>query len=85
MTTTTPDARQVFFDILCEHNPPGTQPGDVVEGTLRVRCWVRKINAYDSEEAARKAEGFLTDKRGVGSIKVIRWRYSRAPQEGAEF
>ncbi len=71
-----------FFDVLCEHNPPGTQPSDNVEGTLRVQCWVRRIAARDPKEAAQKAERFLTEQRGVRSIRVKRWRFSRVPQEG---
>lgn len=74
-----------FFDVLCEHDPPGKQAGDVIEGVLRVRCWVRKINASDPEEAAQKAERFLTEKRRVRSIRVKKWRFSRAPQQGATY
>lgn len=74
----------VFFDVLCEHDPSGTQPGDILKGTLRLRCWVRKIMAHDSEEAARKAEKFLTEQRGARNIRVKQWRLSRTPQEGVE-
>jgi hypothetical protein len=77
--------RPIFFDILCEHDPPGTRPGDDTEGILRVRCWVRRVAAFDPEEAGRKAERFLTEDRGTRSIRVKRWRFSHAPQEGVEF
>ena len=73
----------VFFDVLCEHDPPGTEPGDLLEGVMLVQAWVKQIAAYDPEEAARKAESFLTRTRGVRSIRVKRWRFSRAPQKGA--
>lgn len=75
--------RPMFFDVLCEHDPPGTQPGDNVEGVLRVQCWVRKVAAYDPEDAGRKAERFLTEHKHVGNIRVKRWRFSRAPQKGS--
>lgn len=73
--------RAVFFDVLCEHSPPGTLPGESAEGVLRVKCWVNRIAAYDPEEAGRKAERFLTDTRGVRSIVVRRWRYSNRRQQ----
>ena len=73
----------MFFDILCEHSPPGTEPGDNMEGVLKVQAWVKQIAAYDPEEAGRKAERFLTETRGVRNIKVVRWRYtSRQRREG---
>lgn len=70
----------IFFDVLCEHDPPGTQPGDIIEGTLRICCWVRKIAANDPEQAASKAERFLTEQRGVRNIRVKQWRFSRRPK-----
>lgn len=73
-----------FIDVLCEHDPPGTQPGDVVEGPLRVQCWVRRIPARSSEEAGQKAEKFLTEQKHVGNIRVKRWRFSRPPQKGVK-
>jgi hypothetical protein len=65
----------VFFDVLCEHDPSGTPPGESVEGTLRVQCWVNRIAAHDPEEAGRKAERFLTETRGVRNIIVKCWRF----------
>lgn len=67
----------VFFDVLCSHNPLGTRPGDNLEGTLRVQCWVRKISARNPYEAGRKAETFLTEHRGVSNITVKRWKFSQ--------
>lgn len=78
-------SQAVFFDVLCEHDPPGTQPGESVEGVLRVQCWVNRIAAYNSEEAGRKAERFLTETRRVRNIRVKRWRYSdRRQQKGVK-
>lgn len=69
-----------MFDVFCAHDPPGTRPGERVEG-LRMQCWVKKIAAKDPNQAGEKAEKFLTEQRGVRNIKVTRWRFSRAPQE----
>lgn len=72
----------MFFDVLCEHDPPGLEPGDVFEeSSLRIQCWVKQIAAYDPEQAAMKAERFLTEQRGFRNIKVKRWRYTRRPAD----
>jgi hypothetical protein len=75
----------VFFDILVEHDPPGTEPGTNIDDVLRIRCWVKRIAAHYPEEAALKAERFLVETRGVRNIRVKRWRYSdRRQQKGAK-
>ncbi len=78
--------RAVLFDILIEHDPPGTLPGESTEGVLRVRVWVNQIAAFDPEEAGRKAERFLTETKGVRNIRVKRWRFfnSRRQQKGVK-
>lgn len=65
----------VFFDVLCEHDPPGTLPGERVESVVKLQVWVNRIAAYDPEQAGRKAEKFLTEYKRVGRIRVMRWRY----------
>lgn len=65
----------VFFDILSEHAPPGTEPGDDLTGVFLMQVWVKKIAAHDPEEAGRKAERFLTETKHVRTIRVVRWRY----------
>ena len=72
----------MFFDVLCEHDPPGTEPGDLLEGVMLIQAWVRRIAAFDPEEAGRKAESFLTRTRGVRNIRVKQWRFSSAPPKG---
>ena len=64
----------VFFDVLCEHDPPGTEPGENVDSALRVQGWINRIAARNPEEAGRKAERFLVETRGVHNIRVKRWR-----------
>ena len=66
----------VFFDVCCEHDPPGTLPGERVESIVKLQVWVNLITARDPEEAAKKAEKFLTEQRGVRNIRVKRWRFS---------
>ncbi len=63
---------QTLFDVLCTHDPPGTKPGEVVAGVMRVQCWVRRVNASNPEEAMRKAVGFLADEQGACNIRVLR-------------
>ncbi len=72
----------VWFDILVEHDPPGTESGDQIEGVLHVQCWVNRIAAHDPEEAGRKAERFLAATRGVSNIRVKRWRFSNRGCDG---
>jgi len=81
-----PIRQVVWFDVLCEHDPPGTRPGENVEGALRVQAWVNRIAARTPDEAGRKAERFLTETRGVRSIRVVRWRFfsSRREEKGVK-
>lgn len=72
----------VFFDVLCEHDPPGTLPGERVESIVKLQVWVNRIGAYDPEQAARKAEKFLIEQRHVGNIRVMRWRYYSSRRKG---
>ncbi len=72
----------VLFDIEIEHDPPGVGPGESVEGTVRVKCWVKRIAAYDPEEAGRKAERFLTATRGIRSMTVTGWRFFSSQRKG---
>ncbi len=71
----------VFFDILAEHAPPGTLPGETVDSALRVQVWVNHIAAHDPEEAGRKAERFLTETTGVRNIVVRRWRFFNSSRQ----
>jgi hypothetical protein len=74
-----------FFDILVEHDPPGTLPGENTDDVLRIQCWVKRIAAHYPEEAALKAERFLAETRGVRNTRVKRWRYSsRSQQKGVK-
>lgn len=68
-----------FFDVCLEHDPPGTEPRDN-HGALRIRCWLKRIPAFNSEQAAEKAETFLREQRGVGNIEAKLWRYSKKPK-----
>ena len=72
----------IFFDVCCEHDPPGTLPGENVESIVKLQVWVNRIAAYTPEEAAKKAEKFLTEQRGVRSIRVKRWRYYSSRRKG---
>ncbi len=76
----------VFFDVLCEHDPPGTEPGERADSAVFVQCWVNHIAAFDPEEAGRKAERFLVETKGVRNIRVTRWRFfnSRRQSEGVK-
>ena len=76
----------VFFDVCCEHDPPGTLPGERVESIVKLQVWVNRIAAYDPEQAGRKAEKFLTEQRGLRNIRVKRWRYhnSRRAAKGGQ-
>lgn len=66
----------VFFDVLCEHDPLGTLPGERVESSTLIQCWVNQIAAFNPEEAGRKAERFLLETKEVRNIRVKRWRFS---------
>lgn len=73
------------FDVLCDHDPIGTLPGEGVASSLRIQCWVKRIIAVNPEEAGRKAERFLLETKGVRNIKVKRWRYFNIhPQKGVK-
>ncbi len=73
-----------FFDVLCAHDPPGMQAGEDAAGVLRAQCWVKEIAARNPEEAARKAEKFLTEQKGACNIEILKWRFSRvSKREGS--
>lgn len=72
----------ILFDVCCEHDPPGTEPGEAAESIIKLQVWVNRIAAYNPEEAGRKAERFLTEQRGVRNIKVKRWRYFNSHRKG---
>ena len=76
----------VLFDILVEHNPPGTTPEDreSVEEVLRIHCWVKKISAHTPDEAGRKAQMFLESNKGVTNIQVVKWRFFSGKRERKE-
>lgn len=74
----------VFFDVLCEHDPPGVLSEETVDNIIRVQCWVKLVAAFNPEQAGRKAERFLTETRGVHNIKVTRWRFSSRQQKGVK-
>lgn len=69
----------IFFDVCLAHDPPGTEPRDN-HGALRIQCWLKRIPAFNPEQAAEKAETFLREKRGVCNIEVKSWRYSQKPK-----
>lgn len=79
-----PQRPAVFFDILAEHDPPGTEPGDNMTGVLRMQVWVNRIAAHDPEEAGRKAERFLTETKDVRNIRVVRWRFYSSQRKKLE-
>lgn len=79
-----PIRQAVWFDVLCEHDPPGTLPGESVEKAFRIAAWINRISAYNPEEAGRKAEQFLTETRGVRNIRVMRWRFFNSRRDEKE-
>lgn len=70
--------RPVFFDVLFEHNPPGTKPGENVDSGLRIQVWVKKVPAFGLGEAQTKAESFLARTGATGAV-FLKGRFSAPP------
>ena len=66
-----------FFDVYCTYDPAGTKPGDDLTGVLRIGCRVRRIAAYDHEQAAEKAITFLEEQKAARNVKVKSWNFSK--------
>jgi hypothetical protein len=62
------------FDVLLRHDPPGSvlEPG---QNPIPIQVWVRKIPAYDPEEAIAKAMRFVLRSQ-VRNVTLKQWKYS---------